>query len=368
MVNTAPSRLSVIPPFSRYAVDDFKKNQNKPDSRPHTTQSFPDRKSRNPFFIRNAPHPNKVRHIKGLLDFPVCAVDDTLYNDVEQARQKPPQSIYSILKLRRERFVPGIGMVNTQPQWFEELQNFTDKVGLKPNHHVTISPFQKINQSKTESNRISQSRQSLRTADSTRNVQSRMSTRNSSRSGMQRAENDFVRRQCSGRNLVNRTSQLYGNDMMSALKQDMAGKDILVDDKESFVFHLLTKILRTENHEEIKDWLMQAPAKEKETVLDMVRAISKVNDDDVIRPHTSSYPYEENFLYHESSLDPELYQQKGTPSNILTLPRNPLLEQIHESIEVDIDHKTRSTSPPLNEHLGSFLPKISHNSTFSSLV
>ena len=66
---------------------------------------------------------------------------------------------------------------------------------------------------------------------------------------MQKAENDFVRRQCSGRNLMNRTSELYGNEMMSALKQDMAGKDIMVDDKESYVRNFVSykngKILKT---------------------------------------------------------------------------------------------------------------------------
>ena len=32
-----------------------------------------------------------------------------------------------------------------------------------------------------------------------------------------------------------KSSHLYGAEMLTALRQDMAGKDVLVDDKESYV-------------------------------------------------------------------------------------------------------------------------------------
>ena len=46
---------------------------------------------------------------------------------------------------------------------------------------------------------------------------------------------------------------------------------------------------------------------EKDSVLAMVRALSNINPGDIDRPRTSSGPveYEQNFLYHESSLSPE---------------------------------------------------------------
>ena len=69
-------------------------------------------------------------------------------------------------------------------------------------------------------------------------------------------ENDFVRRQCSAAAVLAarrsselksannnnnknndkiKSSHLYGAEMLTALRQDMAGKDVLVDDKESYV-------------------------------------------------------------------------------------------------------------------------------------
>ena len=108
MLSSAPGRTSAIPPLSRYAFDDLKnKKQNK---RPQTCENFPDRKSRNPFFIRNAPHPSKVKHIKGLLDFPVCTVNDTQYNVPPPSRQNNIEKWRNLPVLKRERFVPGIGI------------------------------------------------------------------------------------------------------------------------------------------------------------------------------------------------------------------------------------------------------------------
>ena len=124
--------------------------------------------------------------------------------------------------------------MNTQPQWFEELQNFTDKVGLKQNQFISIAPFQQNQTSAPPSrneNRPPPSRLSSRQG-------SRLSSRGSARNSMQKIENDFVRRQCSAASVVkaaNKSSDLYGTEMLKAMRQDMAGKDVIVDDKESFV-------------------------------------------------------------------------------------------------------------------------------------
>ena len=50
-------------------------------NRPATSYVFPKRFSKNPFFVRNNPHPGRVRHIKGLLDIPICAVMDANFKE-----------------------------------------------------------------------------------------------------------------------------------------------------------------------------------------------------------------------------------------------------------------------------------------------
>ena len=61
-----------IPSTSRYA---WPTNSGRTSS----NRSYPSRSSRsttNSFFTRNSPHPARVRHIKGLLDVPICTVLD----------------------------------------------------------------------------------------------------------------------------------------------------------------------------------------------------------------------------------------------------------------------------------------------------
>ena len=61
-----------IPNTSRYA---WPTNSGRSSS----NRSYPSRSSRsktNSFFIRNSPHPSRVKHIKGLLDAPICTVLD----------------------------------------------------------------------------------------------------------------------------------------------------------------------------------------------------------------------------------------------------------------------------------------------------
>ncbi|XP_046581997.1 protein TBATA-like, partial [Haliotis rubra] len=55
--------------------------------------------SHNSFFTRHNPHPNRVRHLKGLLDIPICSVnDDGYFASPRYSLQFPPNS-YNINKL-----------------------------------------------------------------------------------------------------------------------------------------------------------------------------------------------------------------------------------------------------------------------------
>ena len=89
--------------------------------------SFPSRKSNNPFFGRHNPHPQRVRHLKGLLDIPVCTVIDSGVEEnvgrfmvstptTDQMRQRPlrlglrmPINAESFV-YAKEKAVPSIGL------------------------------------------------------------------------------------------------------------------------------------------------------------------------------------------------------------------------------------------------------------------
>ena len=110
-----------LPNTSRYAWP------LKADTRPDSRASFPSRSSKNPFFARHNPHPMRVRHLKGLLDIPVCTVIDSIAEDdpgrflistptIDQMRQRPlkaglrmPINANSFVVVR-ERAIPTIGL------------------------------------------------------------------------------------------------------------------------------------------------------------------------------------------------------------------------------------------------------------------
>ena len=92
--------------------------------------SFPNRNSKNPFFARHNPHPQRVRHMKGLLNVPVCTVIDSpgVEEDVgrymvstptiDQMRQRPLKSSHGLrlpinadtVVFAKEKAVPSIGL------------------------------------------------------------------------------------------------------------------------------------------------------------------------------------------------------------------------------------------------------------------
>ena len=94
-----------------------------------STSSFPNRNSKNPFFARHNPHPQRVRHLKGLLDIPVCTVIDSGVEEnvgrymvctptIDQMRQRPLKSSHGLrlpinadtVVFAKEKAVPSIGL------------------------------------------------------------------------------------------------------------------------------------------------------------------------------------------------------------------------------------------------------------------
>lgn len=94
-----------------------------------STSSFPNRNSKNPFFARHNPHPQRVRHMKGLLDIPVCTVIDSGVEEnvgrymvctptIDQMRQRPLKSNQGLrypinadtVVFAKEKAVPSVGL------------------------------------------------------------------------------------------------------------------------------------------------------------------------------------------------------------------------------------------------------------------
>lgn len=94
-----------------------------------SNSSFPNRNSKNPFFARHNPHPQRVRHLKGLLDVPVCTVIDSGVEEnvgrymvctptIDQMRQRPLKSSHGLrlpinadtVVFAKEKAVPSIGL------------------------------------------------------------------------------------------------------------------------------------------------------------------------------------------------------------------------------------------------------------------
>lgn len=98
-----------------------------------STSSFPSRNSKNPFFARHNPHPQRVRHMKGLLNVPVCTVIDSPGAEedvgrymvgtptIDQMRQRPLKSNQGLrlpinadsVVFAKEKAVPTIGLGKT---------------------------------------------------------------------------------------------------------------------------------------------------------------------------------------------------------------------------------------------------------------
>ena len=108
-----------FPSTSRYAWPNG-------SGRSSSNRSYPSRSSgpkTNSFFIRNSPHPSRVRHIKGLLDAPICTVLDAGAEDnrpgtrfsIATPSDAKKRNVEGILKLPlvnklKEKPVPHIGL------------------------------------------------------------------------------------------------------------------------------------------------------------------------------------------------------------------------------------------------------------------
>ncbi|XP_064618181.1 protein TBATA-like [Liolophura sinensis] len=224
--------------------------------------------SRNSFFTRHNPHPNRVRHIKGLLDIPICSVNDQgFFANPRYSLQFPPDS-YNQKKLSkswdhrlpvnainvnsqlhpintitglayftglrnypwREKAIPKVGLVPVTEAWRDELRSLAQAAGFLQEKQEAPNPD------------IERRPQTMYSSETGRLIPppSRAMTRGGSR---------------------------WGNRFPAALQHIAAEPD-----PENMVLTMLCQILQTDDINAVQAWLCSAGDREKGVVLDLIRS------------------------------------------------------------------------------------------------
>ncbi|KXJ20984.1 Protein TBATA [Exaiptasia diaphana] len=301
-----------LPNTSRYA---WPVNNSRPGSR----ASFPSRSSKNPFFARHNPHPQRVRHLKGLLDVPVCTVIDSTAAEedssrflvstptIDQMRQRPLKGLRMPINAEnfvvvKEKAVPCIGLVPITQTWREELRKLTEAAGLKTKNPYTLTNAYQGPGSRQGERPRTRSGEVPPSRNGERNIQSRMMSRESNRPMTQQGERP-------GSQMIQRPPT---QQEARPIGQDRPLEHItLFPDNEGYMMELLGGILQTDSVQAVQSWLMSAPDREKELVLDMIRAVTTSDREfregynTVIRSPT----YEDQLLQQEASIDVDAIKQ-----------------------------------------------------------
>ncbi|KAL8616967.1 hypothetical protein ACOMHN_041885 [Nucella lapillus] len=228
--------------------------------------------SHNSFFTRHNPHPHRVRHLKGLLDVPICSVsDDGYFSSPRYSMQFPPNSfnntklnkwkgripvhsvninsqlhpVNTVTGLQyftglnsypwRERAIPRVGLVPVTETWRDELQRFTEQLG---DMTLTKDPAKDSLQKAEDRPRTVYSQETGRLIP----PPSRALSRGNSRRGQ--------------RLPINPTLQHI----------------VPAPDMENVVLTMLCQILQTEDINAVQAWLCSAGNREKTMVMEMIQA------------------------------------------------------------------------------------------------
>lgn len=278
-----------------------------------STSSFPSRNSKNPFFARHNPHPQRVRHMKGLLDIPVCTVIDSGVEEnvgrymvctptIDQMRQRPLKSNQGLrlpinadkVVFAKEKAVPTIGLVPITQTWREELRKLTEAAGIKSKNPYT----------NTKSYQVPPSRQGSRQGERpppSRGQELPPPSRNGEKPPSRNGEKPPSRY---GEKPPSRQGESRQGDR--PLPQSLPLQHIAADsDSDLTMLNMLINILQPTHPDDIKSWLVYAPEKEKEIVLDMIRAVCTSDREfrDGYNEVMKSPMYDDQLLQQESSLD-----------------------------------------------------------------
>lgn len=217
--------------------------------------SFAPSLSSSSFFTRHNPHPSRVRHMKGLLDVPICHVSDDGFQPSQRPLMTPERrSIYQAYKIPSTVSQYPIFPTNSYgidtydvfhtkgvpyrkvpmlPRWFEELKEISNRAGLEPGLA--------LEQQQTSAPKATYSKVTGRLNEAPSRAMSRSGP--ASRSGR-----------------LNSRSGMFTGGIN---KQP---------DNEALVMELLSQILQTDSISAIQQWLTCATEREKDIVSDMIRA------------------------------------------------------------------------------------------------
>ncbi|CAD5123694.1 DgyrCDS12016 [Dimorphilus gyrociliatus] len=287
----------------------FKKQGMERLSRPGSQARFGNL-SFNSFFARHNPHPSRVRHMPGLLDIPICTVNDDGYfaspryklsfppNNFQQQKMKIPVNAdrfqdpykYTVdtisglqhhlggnlnMRVFREKAVPHVGLVPVTEAWRDELRALTDAA-------YNVAPKQNLPQiHQTGSGKASPARSTA----------SRQKTPNTSK----------PQSHCSrpGTRVKTQYSTETGR-IIPASSRPGTRKDRLFhrfdhiveeNDKESAIFQMLCQILQTDDINSVQAWLVSAGDREKALVLNMIQAVLG-SKEEYNNPYTNYKPSE----------------------------------------------------------------------------
>lgn len=232
--------------------------------------------SQNSFFTRHNPHPGRVRHIKGLLDVPICAVnDDGYFANPKYSLQFPPNSfnkeklanqripvnainvnsqlhpINTVTGLQyftglnsypwREKAIPKVGLVPVTERWRDELKSLTEGLTLPDQQQQQPQQPRELERPRTQ-----YSEKTGRIIPPPSRAMSRGQSRGQSRGG---------------RPMPN--------------LQHIAAEP----DSEAMVLSMLCQILQTEDINAVQAWLCSAGEREKALVQDFIKAAVSSKDD-----------------------------------------------------------------------------------------
>ncbi|GFO23518.1 protein spatial [Plakobranchus ocellatus] len=275
-------------------TDQFRKEQ---DRRPHTQGGYRfGQLSHNSFFTRHNPHPGRVRHLKGLLDVPICSVnDDGYFANPRYSLQFPPNSydgtkvknwrgripvnainvnsqlhpINTVTGLQyfmglnsypfREKAIPKVGLVPVTEAWRDELKTFTRALGLGEEEQpgqVNSAPPNDILQAPPRSPRKDEEtrpRSTMYSPETGRLIPppSRAMSRGVSRRGARGAQ-------------IGGPQQPWASGNLQHISTD--------PDLENMVLVMLCQILQTEDVNAVQAWLCSAGEREKGHVMGLVKS------------------------------------------------------------------------------------------------
>lgn len=261
------------------SCDVFKKNTSRPSTQ--SSGRF-GRLSHNSFFARHNPHPARVRHLKGLLDIPICSVNDDIGvanpryssqwppNNHDQAKLSHYSRYYNIpanainvntqmhpintitglqyflgkpmnFRITSERIKPRSGIGSVEDVWRSELQVFTEALGL-------VQPKdQKLNKMEQRKTPMTGGRPKTQYSETTGRIippPSRAMSRGFSRASQRR-------------------------DQCMTMAEQL---NIETPNAEDMVMTLLCQILQTEDINAVQQWLVAAGDREKNLVMDLLRS------------------------------------------------------------------------------------------------